>query len=391
MNVENAIESHYRKLADVLSNEFEDLYESISNEKLKILFSTLHARVVNLFDSMNQRLPTADYSSHFWAEPSRELIKVIEIIEALERSLKNSELAFSIDDYYRERLSFCKMFLSKSGGSAIPTNTEKMELYYKIPIFFLQNSIVIENQMDNYDLKLIGEGSYAQVFTYYDKFYIKSFALKRAKKNLTTKELERFRREYEQMSGLNSPYVLEVYGYNEANNEYVMEFMDVNLEKYISTSNTKLSFQERLKLGLQIIRAFSYIHSKNILHRDISPKNILIKKYDDVVVAKIADFGLVKVVDSELTSVNTNFKGYFNDPNLVVDGFDKYDLLHETYALTRILYYVLTGKTSTDKLPQNLRSFVEKGLNSNRGLRYKDVDELRHAFQSIKPMLISVD
>lgn len=384
MNIENAIETHYRKLADSLSNEYEELYESISHEKLRILFSTLHTKVINLFDSMNHRLPTTDESAHFWAEPSRELIQAIEIIDALEQSLKKSEFAFAIDEYYREKLSFCKTFLSKSGGSAIPPNTEKMELYYTIPIFSTQNSIIIENQKNISDLKLIGEGSYAQVFKYFDKFYTKTFALKRAKKDLTAKELERFRREYAQMSGLSSPYVLEVFGYNEANKEYVMEFMDVSLDKYISTNNAKLSFQERVRLGLQIIRAFSYIHSKRILHRDISPKNILLKKYDDVVVVKIADFGLVKVVDSDLTSVNTNFKGYFNDPSLVVEGFDKYGILHETYALTRILYYVLTGKTSPDKAPANMKAFIEKGLNSDKGLRFKDIDELRQAFQNIK-------
>jgi serine/threonine-protein kinase len=385
MNVENTIETHYRKLADSLSNEFEDLYESISNEKLRALFSTLHTRVVNLFDSMNHRLPTKDCSSHFWADPSRELIQAIEIIGALERSLKKSEFSFAVDEYYREKIAFCKTFLSKSGGSAIPPTTEKMELYYTIPIFSLQRSIVIENQKNISDLKLIGEGSYAQVFKYFDKFYIKTFALKRAKIDLTPKELERFRREYKQMSGLNSPYVLEVFGYNEANKEYVMEFMDAPLDKYISKNNGKLLFQERLKLGLQIIRAFMYIHSKNILHRDISPKNILIKEYDDVVVVKIADFGLVKVVDSHLTSVSTEFKGYFNDPNLVVEGFDKYDVLHETYALTRILYYVLTGRTSTDRVSPNLRSFIEKGLSSDKRLRFKNIDELRQDFQHITP------
>ena len=108
-----------------------------------------------------------------------------------------------------------------------------MELYYTIPIFSPQRSIVIENQKNISDLKLIGEGSYAQVFKYFDKFYLRSFALKRAKKELTSKELERFKREYEQMSGLRSPYVLEVFSYNEANKEYVMEFMNSPLDKYI--------------------------------------------------------------------------------------------------------------------------------------------------------------
>lgn len=385
MNVENAIETHYRKLADGLSNEYEDLYETFENEKLRILFSTLHTMLIGAFDSMNHRLPTAEESAHFWADPSRELIQAIEIAEALERSLKRSEFAFTIEEYYRETLSFCKTFLSKSGGSSIPPNTQKIELYYTIPIFSPQNSIVIENQNNISDLKLIGKGSYAQVFKYDDKFYNKVFALKRANKDLTDKELERFKREFDQMHRLNSPYVLEVFGYNEANKEYVMEFMDASLDEYISKNNGKLSFGERMKLGLQIIKAFSYIHSKAILHRDISPKNILLKIYDDVIVVKIADFGLVKIVDSNLTSVNTEFKGYFNDPNLVVEGFDRYDTLHETYALTRILYYVLTGKTRTDKFSENMRTFIEKGLNSDKGRRFKDIDELGKEFQRIKP------
>lgn len=384
MNVENAIESHYRKLADCLSNEYEALYDSTSNDKLRILFSTLHARLIKLFDSMNQRLPTIDDFAHFWADPSRDLIQTIEIIDALELSLKKSAFAFVIDKYYRERLSFCKKFLSKSGGSQIPPHTEKVELYYTIPIFHSQNSITIENQNNFYNLNLIGEGSYAQVFKYFDKFYIKEFALKRAHKNLDKKEIERFRREYDQMRALRSPYILEVFCYSEENKEYIMELMDISLDNHISINNTKLSFKERVQLGMQIIKAFSYIHSKKILHRDISPKNILLKKYDDVVVVKIADFGLVKVVESDLTSADTNFKGYFNDPSLVVEGFDKYDVLHETYALTRILYYVLTGKTRTDRASENMKDFIEKGLNSDKTLRFKNVDELRQAFQKIK-------
>jgi serine/threonine-protein kinase len=386
MNAENAIESHYRKLYELLNNEYEELYESIKNDKLRIIFSTLHSSIIGLFDSMNNRLPTDEDSAHFWADPSRDLIKSIEIIEALERSLKNSEHAFYVEEYHRDRLTFCKSFLSRSGGSAIPPYTEKLELYYTIPIFFPQSSIKIENKNNNADLKALGSGSYANVYKYFDSFYLKSFALKRAKKDLNEKEIQRFRREYEQMSKLSSPYVLEVYGYNEKNNEYVMEFMDSSLDKYMSKNNDKLSFQDRVKLGLQILKAFLYIHSKNILHRDISPKNILLKEYDDVVVVKIADFGLVKIVESELTSANTEFKGYYNDPSLITEGFDSYSILHETYALTRILYYVLTGKSKTEKPPENVRAFVEKGLSSNKAVRFKDVDELRKAFQSIAPI-----
>ena len=188
------------------------------------------------------------------------------------------------------------------------------------------------------------------------------------------------------MSMLSSPYILEVYGFNEKNNEYVMEFMDSSLDKYMLKNNSKLSFQDRVKLGLQILRAFSYIHSKSILHRDINPKNILLKEYDDVAVVKIADFGLVKIVDSELTSPDSDFKGYYNDPSLVTEGFDSYSILHETYALTRILYYVLTGKSKTEKPPENVRDFINRGLSSDKAIRFKNIDELGKAFQTITPM-----
>lgn len=73
MNADNAIESHYRKLFDILNNEFEDLYESINNDKLRILFSTLHSSVTSLFDSMNNRLPTDEDTAHFWADPRLDL------------------------------------------------------------------------------------------------------------------------------------------------------------------------------------------------------------------------------------------------------------------------------------------------------------------------------
>ena len=186
------------------------------------------------------------------------------------------------------------------------------------------------------------------------------------------------------MKMLNSPYIIDVFSYNEINKEYIMEFMDSTLNEYILRNNTKLTYQQRMKICNQIIKAFSYIHSKDLLHRDISPQNILLKLYDDVTVVKIADFGLVRLPDSNLTSLNTEFKGYFNDPNLIVEGFDNYDVSHETYALTRLLYFVITGKTRTDKINKNLKPFITKGLDSNKERRFKSVNELNQAFQNIK-------
>ena len=388
MNIENYIESQYRELLSCsqINAEYSDLYKSFRNQKLREILMTLHHDLVGLFRTMNERLPTGEYEAHFWAEPSRDLIKRIEIIFSLVSSLKETPLAFQIDPYYLDLLTRCRDFLSSSGGSSLPPNMAKVELYYTLPIFLPLSSITISHKQHDFtfDLKLIGSGSYANVYKYKDTFYNRPFILKRAKKELTDKEVARFKREFDVMNDLSSPYILEVYCYNPDKNEYIMEYMDYTLDGYIAAHNSTLTIIQRKGIAQQILRAFDYLHSKGHLHRDISPKNILIKEYDDTLVVKLSDFGLVKIPDSTLTTVNTEFKGYFNDPALVVEGFNTYGIVHETYALTRVIYFVMTGKTNTEKITnQNLRAFVEKGLNPDKIKRFQNIRDMISAFKAI--------
>ena len=388
MNVENYIESQYRELLSCsqINAEYSDLYKSFRNQKLREILMTLHHDLVGLFRTMNERLPTGEHEAHFWAEPSRDFIKRIEIIFSLVSSLKETPLAFQIDPYYLDLLTRCRDFLSSSGGSSLPPNMAKVELYYTLPIFLPLSSITISHKQQDFtfDLKLIGSGSYANVYKYKDTFYNRPFILKRAKKELTDKEVARFKREFDVMNDLSSPYILEVYCYNPDKNEYIMEYMDYTLDGYIAAHNSTLTIIQRKGIAQQILRAFDYLHSKGHLHRDISPKNILIKEYDDTLVVKLSDFGLVKIPDSTLTTVNTEFKGYFNDPALVVEGFNTYGIVHETYALTRVIYFVMTGKTNTEKITnQNLRSFVERGLNPDKAKRFQNIRDMISAFKTI--------
>ena len=388
MNIENYIESQYRELllCSQINAEYSDLYKSFRNQKLREILMTLHHDLVGLFRTMNERLPTGEHEAHFWAEPSRDLIKRIEIIFSLVSSLKETPLAFQIDPYYLDLLTRCRDFLSSSGGSSLPPNMAKVELYYTLPIFLPLSSITISHKQQDFtfDLKLIGSGSYANVYKYKDTFYNRPFILKRAKKELTDKEVARFKREFDVMNDLSSPYILEVYCYNPDKNEYIMEYMDYTLDGYIAAHNSTLTIVQRKGIAQQILRAFDYLHSKGHLHRDISPKNILIKEYDDTLVVKLSDFGFVKIPDSTLTTVNTEFKGYFNDPALVVEGFNTYGIVHETYALTRVIYFVMTGKTNTEKITnQNLRAFVEKGLNPDKIKRFQNIRDMISAFKAI--------
>lgn len=386
MNIENYIESQYREIYFDLNTEFIDLYRCFESKKLQLIFATIHHLCVENYKLMNQRLPTGEYGNHFWADSSRKLILAIDTALSMQRTLKNSEYAFEIDDYYKEVFKKSEEFLSNSGGSQIPPNMEKIEIYYTIPILLPANTIKVNSGQSekNIELKLIGEGSYAKVFSFFDDYYNRKFVLKRSKKNLNEKEVERFKQEFEQMNSLSSPYIVEVYRYENDTNEYIMEFMDFNLDEYIKKNNAKLSQGDRKLIVNQILRAFRYIHSRGLLHRDISPKNILLKKYDDVNVIKVSDFGLVKVPDNNLTTINTDFKGYFNDPRLLTEGFYNYGILHETYAITRLVYFVMSGKTIMDNIKDtNLDSFVKKGISVNLSERYKSVDEMINAVKKL--------
>lgn len=77
MNIENYIESQYRELLSCsqINVEYSDLYKSFRNQKLREILMTLHHDLVGLFRTMNERLPTGEHEAHFWAEPSRDLIR----------------------------------------------------------------------------------------------------------------------------------------------------------------------------------------------------------------------------------------------------------------------------------------------------------------------------
>lgn len=384
----NAIASAKRALSAYSEEnlEYEFIYVGCPDAELRVLLATIHHELIKLFELMNGRLPTGDYPAHYWANESRELLGIIDIVNTLEAGLRDSSNAFRVCDYYRDRINELRPNLRSSGGSEIPPHTDAIELYFTEPIFILSNSVTVNTpsrESVSYQLKSLGEGSYAKTYKYKDKFYGINIVIKRAKEGLSEKELERFEREYKTIKELNSPYVVEAYRYNREAREYFMEFMDCTLEKYIARLNNKESNRIRLSISRQIIRAFRYVHSKQILHRDISPRNILIKEFDDTVVVKISDFGLVKLQESNLTSDGTEFKGAYNDPELRRIGFVNYDMKHEIYAITLVLYYVMTGRNRIDNIKNHkIKTFVDGGTISDVSRRYADIDELSRAFEA---------
>lgn len=378
--VNNHLINAYKDLESSLSQAYTDLYFCFENGKLKLVLSTLHNNIIECFKKMNSRLPSTENSNnHYWADDSRKLKFNIELALYLQKEFKDSELSFWIDEYYYNVFKQCLNFLKSSEGSEIPLGMQKITIYEAIPIFVKLNSISNPEVNKNYSLDLIGDGSYAKVYKYYDEFYKHYFALKKLNKKVNDKEIQRFIKEFNIMKQINNPYILKVYSLDENKKEYIMEYVDFTLKEYIHKNNSKLSSDERISLGIQIIKGIKTLWNKNILHRDISLKNILIKQYDDIVVIKISDFGLVKELNSELTSENTEIKGSLNEiSRLQKKGFNNYDKSDEIYALSRVLYFIATGRTN---LINTKCGFLEKGINDNVKNRYNNLDDLMRDFK----------
>lgn len=389
-NKEKAEDAIYEALVELekfkIDEEFKLMYSEMPSNDLQFVFTILHSQFVRLFRDMNMRLPTKTHTAHYWAEQSRDLILCIDVCLNIYYAVKETEYEFNIPDYYMNLFDECRQFLSHSGGSELPTNMDKIKIYYKTPIFNISKQVTIKtnNNKTYATLSMLGQGSYAHVYKYRDSNYNKNIVIKRAKNDLNEKELERFEKEFKTLNELSSPYIIEVYKYDSSIPEYSMEYMDINLEKYIAINNTKLNKRQRKGIVYQILRGFEYLNNKKLLHRDINPNNILIKLYDDVPVVKISDFGLVKEPNSKLTSVNTELKGYYNDPILKTIGFQNYSIEHEIYALCFVIYYVMTGRVHYRETgSQALDYLIKKGIQTDTKNRPANIREVRNLFKNV--------
>jgi serine/threonine protein kinase len=151
-----------------------------------------------------------------------------------------------------------------------------------------------------------------------------------------------------------------------------MEFCDETLREYIGKRNNNLRFATRKRITLQFLYGISYIHDQNLLHRDLSLQNVLLKVYaSKAVLVKLSDFGLAKDHASDFTCTKTDMRGTIRDPTLA--SFKEYDVLNEVYSIGWVLSYIFTGKESLPRADDDINRIVRKCTTDDIGQRYPDV------------------
>ncbi|WP_199191770.1 protein kinase family protein [Amycolatopsis sp. CA-126428] len=339
------------------------------DERFGQVFASLHQRLNDHFDQINGR---ARSTRHYWADNSRALIALIDELAETIGTLRRAgfDVAFRRD--YDAAVRRCKPWLSMGGGSTVPENFVPIEIVRYEPVFVRSETMVkLKKQAPTVKLQLIGEGSYAHVFSFVDPDYGIKIAVKRAKKGLDDRDLHRFREEFNILKRLSFPYVVEVYQYDESRDEYKMEFCDETLRKYINRRNNNLTFATRKRIALQFLYGINYIHGQNLLHRDLSLQNVLLKVYaSKAVLVKLSDFGLAKDHASDFTHTKTEMRGTILDPTL--NSFKEYNVLNEVYSIGWILSYIFTGKESLSRTDDEISRIVQKCTTNDIGQRYPD-------------------
>ncbi|HSE38422.1 MAG TPA: protein kinase, partial [Blastocatellia bacterium] len=228
----------------------------------------------------------------------------------------------------------------------------------------------------------------------------------------------RFRQEARVASSLNQPNILTIYEFGEVDDLTFIaaEFVDGDtLRDYIR--NKRLKLGEILDISIQMLAALDAAHEASIVHRDMKPENVMIRRRDHVV--KVLDFGLAKVTEkkrgSDAVTAEQMVREFKTAPGLIM-GTVNYmspeqalaktvDARSDIWSSGIIIYEMVTGTTpfrgSTSAhtivrilekqpaplahaaavgVPQELQRIVDKSI-------AKDPDE---RYQSAKDMLIDL-
>ncbi len=161
--------------------------------------------------------------------------------------------------------------------------------------------------------------------------------------------LKRFIDEAKNLSGLKklNGIVTAHDFFSDNNTAYlVMEYLDgISLKKYIKRKG-KLDCNTVLKILKPVIYSLSEVHAAGLIHRDISPDNILITKTNEV---KLIDFGASKTANPDGQSVSIVLKqGFAPEEQYRLHG--EQGPWTDIYALAVTVYYCITGQVPPESI-----------------------------------------
>lgn len=256
-----------------------------------------------------------------------------------------------------------------------------------------------EYQKEQSSSSLLGTGGFSNVYKVSKN---QKYAMKELNENGSQNNgMKRFISESEILFRLRHPCIVRIYGFNKGDDEnppsIILNLEPQSLEKVIEDGSLSEK-KEKARIVVEIVLGMRYIHSKNVIHRDLKPNNILLSRNNHV---RISDFGLALFDDPEVKKTNSAGSLLFMAPELLsIDDDDESEKIEynnkiDVFAFSIVLYYIIVGGYPTLnwnrviaglplKVPPTVPKWVEKMINACQSLDPNDRPTFNDIFEIIK-------
>ena len=121
---------------------------------------------------------------------------------------------------------------------------------------------------------------------------------------------QRFEREYELLRAIRHPNIVQYLGlHHDLSSDspvLLMELMDSSLTRFLENSPNPIPYHVQVNICHDIVIALSFLHSNDIIHRDLSSNNVLLT---GDLRAKLSDFGMARLTTTNIRAVFTQCPG----------------------------------------------------------------------------------